>query len=81
MNNSGMTPGLEQIHQDRFEAVLIMYWKTLYLTVVLMMMMTHILTFVVRVPYAEMVGLGFKPQVGHLGIWGLSRGRSQRNCT
>jgi len=28
-----------------------------------------------------MVGLGFKPWVGHLGTWGFSWGRSQRNCT
>jgi len=42
---------------------------------------THILTFVVRVPGAEMVGLGFNPWAGHLGTWDFSQGRSQRNCT
>jgi len=41
----------------------------------------HTLTFVVRVPDAEMVGLGFNPWVGHLGPWEFPRGRSQRNCT
>jgi len=42
---------------------------------------THILTFVVRLPDAEMGGLGFIPWVGHLGTWDFSWGRSQRNCT
>jgi len=43
----------------------------------------HIVTFVVRVPDAEMVGLGFNPWVGHLGACVFSLGRSQRNyrCT
>ena len=41
----------------------------------------HILTFVVRVPDADMVGLGFNPWVGHLGTWDFSQGRSQRNRT
>jgi len=43
--------------------------------------LTHILTFVVRVPDAEMAGLGFNPWGGHLGTWDFPWGRSQRNFT
>jgi len=35
----------------------------------------------VRVPDAELAGLGFNPWVGHLGTWDFSWGRSQRSCT
>jgi len=41
----------------------------------------HILTFVVRVPDAEMAGLGFNSQVGHLQTWDFSWRRSQSNCS
>jgi hypothetical protein len=42
---------------------------------------THILSFVVGMPDAEGVGLGFNPWVGQMGTWDLSWGRSQSNCT
>jgi hypothetical protein len=43
--------------------------------------LTRILSFVVRMPDTEVVGLGFNPWVGRLETWDFFWGRSQRNCT
>jgi hypothetical protein len=39
------------------------------------------MTLVVRMPDAEVAGLGFDPWAAQLGIWDFFWGRQQRSCT